>query len=121
MPIACTGGTSPSFFASIFFATRGSRLNAATIFSPSLSLNSFWTGSPYPVEAGTSTMRAVYATPRFVKRAIEARVLPGSTASKIGRASCRERGESVEADGPRVDRGGEGGAEEKDQDRGAQD
>ena len=46
LPMAWIGGASPSFFASIFFATRGSRLNAATIFSPSLSLNSFCTGSP---------------------------------------------------------------------------
>ena len=40
-------------------STRGSRLSAAITRSPSRSLKSFWTGSPYPVDAGTSMMRAV--------------------------------------------------------------
>ena len=35
--------------------------------SPSRSLNSFCTGSPYPVDAGTSMMRDVYAAPKFEK------------------------------------------------------
>ena len=39
-------------------STRHS-LAAPTTRSPSLNLNSFCTGSPYPVEAGTSTMRQV--------------------------------------------------------------
>jgi len=53
------GGASPSFFALMPDATRGSRLTAATTFSPSLNLNRLWMGSPYPVEAGTSVIRAV--------------------------------------------------------------
>ena len=62
---ACTGGMSGS---SRPFAAAGglmprvtlaSRLIAATTRSPSFSLNRRWIGSPYPVDAGTSMMRAV--------------------------------------------------------------
>ena len=38
--------SSPSFFGAMLPAARGSRLSAATIFSPSFSLNCFWIGSP---------------------------------------------------------------------------
>ena len=65
----------------MFVATRGSRLAAATTRSPSLNLNRLCTGSPYPVDAGTSMNRAVYAVPKFVKNTTVARVLPASTAS----------------------------------------
>jgi hypothetical protein len=55
---------------------RSSRLIAPTIFSPSFSMKNRWIGSPYPVHAGISAIRDVYATPKLLKNTTDARVLP---------------------------------------------
>ena len=47
--------------------------------SPSSSLKRVWTGTPYPVEAGTSTIRHTKQVPKLEKSAIDALVDPATS------------------------------------------